>query len=594
MSEIFIYDLTDTWNNSGNVFDAIKMNVTNTASASGSKILNLQVGGVERFTVDVDGTATATTPTSGDNSTKLATTAFVQDAFSSFQFDISNVTATWNDAGTVFTGIGLDVTDTASNANSNLMDLKVGGAARFQVDKIGYVSANTSFGGPVLETFSSPSAALARSGNRSVIIQGVVGGGVALPNAGKVHWTSADGPSLTAIGDLALERESAGVLKVTDGSTGYGNIIGNRFDVVAGGGIHFLGSSGSISRPTWTFMQFSANNNIYINGGSKLYSNQSIIFGTGSTYDVGFKRTDTKVLSLTDDSTGYGTLKIGDLQLGLDGNNKPSILSDIGHIVFRTSDFVSEVNINQAGLHIGTADGVISFNGGYGASSVGDVALERDSAGVLKITDGSTGQGDIIANSFIIDGADGVEHTIGTVAAGYLTFTRAGGTANPITFYEPEARVQLKNTGKFGWTSVSHAAASMDLALERESAGVLKVTDASTGYGKIIADGYQLNNPINSQTGTTYTAAVADAERYVQLDNAAAITVTVPSDTTANLPIGSTVTFEQTGAGTVTFAADSGVTINSRGAVLSTAGQFAVASIIKTASNTFTLTGDLV
>ena len=47
MSESYIYNLTDTWNNGSSVFDAIKMNVTNTASAAGSKLLNLQIGGVE-------------------------------------------------------------------------------------------------------------------------------------------------------------------------------------------------------------------------------------------------------------------------------------------------------------------------------------------------------------------------------------------------------------------------------------------------------------------------------------------------------------------------------------------------------------------
>lgn len=51
----YLYDLTDTWNAAGTVFNAIKMNVTNTASAAGSKIVALQVGSTDRFTVDKDG-----------------------------------------------------------------------------------------------------------------------------------------------------------------------------------------------------------------------------------------------------------------------------------------------------------------------------------------------------------------------------------------------------------------------------------------------------------------------------------------------------------------------------------------------------------
>lgn len=51
----YIYDLTDTWNAGGTTFYGIKMNVTNTASASSSKLLSLQVGGSEKFGVDKDG-----------------------------------------------------------------------------------------------------------------------------------------------------------------------------------------------------------------------------------------------------------------------------------------------------------------------------------------------------------------------------------------------------------------------------------------------------------------------------------------------------------------------------------------------------------
>ena len=51
--------LTTLWNNAGTVFNAIKMNVTNSASAAGSKIITLQVGGTDKFTVDKDGNVVA-------------------------------------------------------------------------------------------------------------------------------------------------------------------------------------------------------------------------------------------------------------------------------------------------------------------------------------------------------------------------------------------------------------------------------------------------------------------------------------------------------------------------------------------------------
>lgn len=50
-----IYDLTDTWNAGGTTFSAIKMNVTDTASAAGSLLIDLQVGGSSKFNITKGG-----------------------------------------------------------------------------------------------------------------------------------------------------------------------------------------------------------------------------------------------------------------------------------------------------------------------------------------------------------------------------------------------------------------------------------------------------------------------------------------------------------------------------------------------------------
>jgi hypothetical protein len=44
-----IYDLSDTWNASGTTFTAIKLNVTDSASAAASLLMDLQVGGVSKL-----------------------------------------------------------------------------------------------------------------------------------------------------------------------------------------------------------------------------------------------------------------------------------------------------------------------------------------------------------------------------------------------------------------------------------------------------------------------------------------------------------------------------------------------------------------
>ena len=56
----FIYDLSDTWNNAGISWNGVKLNVTDTASAVGSKLLDLQIGGASKFTVGKTGSVIAT------------------------------------------------------------------------------------------------------------------------------------------------------------------------------------------------------------------------------------------------------------------------------------------------------------------------------------------------------------------------------------------------------------------------------------------------------------------------------------------------------------------------------------------------------
>ncbi|NBU59300.1 MAG: hypothetical protein EBS23_05940 [Betaproteobacteria bacterium] len=65
MTTMNIYDMVDTWAVGGTTFTAIKMNVTDTASAAGSLLMDLQVGGVSQFRVSKGGRITAQTLTIG-------------------------------------------------------------------------------------------------------------------------------------------------------------------------------------------------------------------------------------------------------------------------------------------------------------------------------------------------------------------------------------------------------------------------------------------------------------------------------------------------------------------------------------------------
>lgn len=98
---------------------------------------------------------------------------------------------------------------------------------------------------------------------------------------------------------------------------------------------------------------------------------------------------------------------------------------------------------------------------------------------------------------------------------------------------------------------------------------------------------------VNTQTGTTYTLVLGDGGKLVTLSNAGAVTLTVPTNASVAFPVGTSVLLAQLGAGQVTVAGAGGVTVNSRGAALKIAGQYGAATLVKTATDTWFLTGDI-
>ena len=98
----------------------------------------------------------------------------------------------------------------------------------------------------------------------------------------------------------------------------------------------------------------------------------------------------------------------------------------------------------------------------------------------------------------------------------------------------------------------------------------------------------------NAQTGTTYTLVAADASnKLVTTSNASAVTVTIPPSVFA---AGEQINVQSIGVGLTSFAAGVGVTITSTGATAAAPilrARYSACTIICTASNTFTVIGDL-
>lgn len=90
-----------------------------------------------------------------------------------------------------------------------------------------------------------------------------------------------------------------------------------------------------------------------------------------------------------------------------------------------------------------------------------------------------------------------------------------------------------------------------------------------------------------SEQSTSRAITAADANSYIYATGT--ITITIDDE----IEIGETINFVQNTAGAITFAAGSGVTLNSKDSLLTTAGQYAGASVTKKAANLYYLVGDL-
>lgn len=116
------------------------------------------------------------------------------------------------------------------------------------------------------------------------------------------------------------------------------------------------------------------------------------------------------------------------------------------------------------------------------------------------------------------------------------------------------------------------------------------VHDGSTAGGFPLS---KQRNVVNGQTGTTYTLVLADADNVVTANNASAITVTIPPSVFA---AGDRITVIQKGAGQVTFAQGSGVTINSTGATATAPklrARYSAATIVAESATVFYVVGDI-
>ena len=243
----------------------------------------------------------------------------------------------------------------------------------------------------------------------------------------------------------------------------------------------------------------------------------------------------------------------------------------------------ASINSSQTSLAVAT---------GTGAALLGGVSLAAGNVDQFTIAiDPDTSNEEIV----FITGNSGDTFTIVRGRAGSTAITHASGatvrhvlTSDDLNFFKTAVQPStLTAKGDMYVATASGvvtniAAGTNDFVLTADS------TQAK-GIKWAAAPTTSLNLTFNAQTGTTYTLVSGDVNKLVTLNNASAVTVTIPNGV---FTTGQQINFQQLGAGQVTFVSDGTTTFTGVGTKLR--AQYSASTLICTGTNTFTLIGDIV
>ena len=206
-------------------------------------------------------------------------------------------------------------------------------------------------------------------------------------------------------------------------------------------------------------------------------------------------------------------------------------------------------------------------------SDLGSYITASSSDTLTNKTFDANGTGNSLSNVDVADLANGTDGELITWSAAGVATTVATGTATHV----------LTSNGA-GAAPTFQAAAG---------GGLTQFDNDVDGQGYELSD-VTLPLTMNNQTGTSYTAVLTDSEKLITLNNAAAITMTIPANSSVAYPIGTKLTFEQKGAGEVTIGITSDTLNINAGYTAVMNGQHSIATALKIDSTTWILFGGLV
>ena len=199
------------------------------------------------------------------------------------------------------------------------------------------------------------------------------------------------------------------------------------------------------------------------------------------------------------------------------------------------------------------------------------------------------------------------------MAAEYIDDTETGSGLYPtkIPGYEDAADIQQAlRLYHYGSTTIptENVLGSVPNGINTKSiAGYLKslsntiateVTDRTSADTNLQTQVTNLLNTINLQTTITtrsssFTLSLSDAGKTILLDTASTMTLTVPTNSSVEIPIGYQYFVIESGSGRTTFTPASGVTINSKNSQMYIDTQYGKATLLKVGTDSWIAYGDI-
>ena len=368
---------------------------------------------------------------------------------------ISNLTTTWNNVATTFTGIKLNVTDTASAAGSLLMDLQVGGTSQFRVAKTGEITqANGQFldgafikGGSYTSNNSVYGVRQAAGGVLFCTL-GVNGYGLTAGFA--YNWFSGNASLSAANYDLSLFRDAAGTLAQRVGVNAQTFRLYNTFTDVSNYERGFMRWNSNILEIGAEAAGTGTQRQLRFPLGTVTASTPLSITQTWNNAAITFTGIQ---LNVTDTASAIPSLLM-DLQLGgvsLFKVDKNSAVTAAGNLTVGSYGIFGAYLLTSQRVIIRSDTGSITFG------SADDVVFVRDAANILAQRNGVNAQTFRLYNTY----TDGSNYERG--------------------FMQWNSNVLLIGTEKAGTGTAR--------ALEFQTDGVTRLTIGTTGIVTVAATG---------------------------------------------------------------------------------------------------------